>query len=138
MIQCLRYVYGIDHQATFAPVIRDGSVEMLLTLSVQQGLNIHCMNVATAFPNSQSYTDIPVNPLPPPHTHTNTYTYTGFDLKPGYLWKLNSALYNLKQLPMLQNNHIKGTLSKIGFKQNKKEFGLYFRKNIFGLCLKAL
>ena len=62
----------------------------------------------TAFLNSPIDTEVFVKPPP------------GFDLKHGYIWKLNSALYGLKQSPMLWNNHIKHTLAKIGFSQNKK------------------
>ena len=84
------------------------------------------MDVVTAFINSLIDTDIYVKPLP------------GFDTKPGFVWKLRSALYGLEQSPMFWNNHIKGTLFKLGFKRNKKEFGLYFWRNKGRLCLIAL
>ena len=84
------------------------------------------MDVVTAFLNSPICTDFYVNSPP------------RWDDKPRYVWKLNSALYGLKQSPMLWNNHIKDTLSRIGFEQNKKEFGLYFRRSTVGLCLIAL
>ena len=126
VVQGFRQIEGIDYQATFAPVIRYDSVRVFLALSVQLGLKVHQMDVVTAFLNSPIDTDIYVKPPP------------GWDDKPGYVWKLNSALYGLKQSPMLWNNHIKDTLSRIGFEQNKKEFGLYFRRSTVGLCLIAL
>ena len=81
---------------------------------------------SNCFLNSPNDTDICVK-LPP-----------SFDAKPGFIWKLRSALYGLKQFPMLWNTHMKGTLSKLGFGQNKKEFGLYFRRTEVRLCLIAL
>ena len=126
VVQDFRQVEGIEYQATFAPVIRYDSVRVFLALSEKFGLKVHQMDVVTAFLNSPIDTDIYVKPPP------------GFDAKPGFVWNLRSALYSLKQSPMLWNNHINGTLSKLGFKQNKKEFGLYFRRNKGQLCLIAL
>ena len=126
VVQGFRQVEGIDYQATFAPVIRYDSVRVFLALSAKFGLKVHQMDVVTAFLNSPIDTDIYVKPPP------------GFDTKPGFVWKLKSALYGLKQSPMLWNNHMKGTLSKLGFEQNKKEFGLFYRRSKGKLCLIAL
>lgn len=125
VVQDFRQIEGINYQATFALVIRCDSVRVFLALSVQLGLRVHQMDVVTAFLNSHIGTDIYVKPPP------------GWDDKPGYVWKLNSAFYGLKQSPMLWNNHIKNALSKIGFEQNKKEFGLHFRRSTLDLFLIA-
>lgn len=37
----------------------------------------------------------------------------GYDMEPGKVWLLGSALYRCKQSPLLWNQHMKGTLEEI-------------------------
>ena len=57
---------------------------------------------------------------------------------PDYVWKLKGAMYGLKQAPLLWNQHINATLSKLGFRRHEGEYGLYFKKCPEGLVLVAL
>ena len=57
---------------------------------------------------------------------------------PDYVWKLKGAMYGLKQAPLLWNQHINATLSKLGFRRHEGEYGLYFKKCPQGLVLVAL
>ena len=126
VVQGFRQKEGIDYDETFAPVIRYESVRLFLAISAKQHLQVHQMDVTTAFLNSPIDKDIYVKPPP------------GFDLEPGKVWKLNKALYGLKQSPLLWNQHMKGTLEQIGFKQHPSEFGLFFKRSGSGLCMVAL
>ena len=43
--------YGVDYDETFSPVVRSESIRTLIALSVQNGLELHQMDVKTAFLN---------------------------------------------------------------------------------------
>ena len=43
--------YGSDYDETFCPVVRQESLRLLIALSVQYGLKLHQVDVATAFLN---------------------------------------------------------------------------------------
>ena len=45
--------FGIDYDKTFCPVVRFESVQIVITLAVQNGLKLHQMDVATAFLNGE-------------------------------------------------------------------------------------
>ena len=70
-------------------------MRVFLALAVQLGLKVHQMDVETEFLNSPNDAEVFVKPP------------SGFDLMSGYIWKLNSALYGLKQSLMLWNNYAK-------------------------------
>ena len=126
VVQGFRQKEGIDYDETFAPVIRYESVRLFLAIAARHHLQVHQMDVTTAFLNSPIDKEIFVKPPP------------GYDLVPGKVWKLKKALYGLKQSPLLWNQHMKTTLEKIGFQQHPSEFGLFFKRSDNGLCMVAL
>ncbi|CCK72699.1 uncharacterized protein KNAG_0L00780 [Huiozyma naganishii CBS 8797] len=126
VVQGFRQTAGIDYHETFAPVIRYESVRLFLAIAARYNMSIHQMDVVTAFLNSPIDTEIYVKQAP------------GFNLDETKVWKLNSALYGLKQSPLLWNEHIKSTLRNVGFIQHPAEFGLYYRMTGTRLCLLAL
>ena len=123
-----RQIEGIDYTETFAPVVRYDSVRMFLAVSACLRLTIHQMDVNTAFLNSPI--DETVYVCQPP-------CFLGAQ-HPDYVWKLKGAMYGLKQAPLLWNQHINATLSKLGFRRHEGEYGLYFKKYPEGLVLVAL
>ena len=123
-----RQIEGIDYTETFAPVVRYDSVRVFLALSACLGLTIHQMDVNTAFLNSPIDETVYVR-QPPCFLDAQ---------HPDYVWKLKGAMYGLKQAPLLWNQHINATLSKLGFRRHEGEYGLYFKKCPKGLVLVAL
>ena len=123
-----RQIEGIDYTETFAPVVRYDSVRVFLALSACLRLTIHQMDVNTAFLNSPI--DETVYVRQPPYFLDAQH--------PDYVWKLKGAMYGLKQAPLLWNQHINATLSKLGFRRHEGEYGLYFKKCPEGLVLVAL
>ena len=123
-----RQIEGIDYTETFAPVVRYDSVRVFLALSACLRLTIHQMDVNTAFLNSPI--DETVYVRQPPYFLDAQH--------PDYVWKLKGAMYGLKQAPLLWNQHINATLSKLGFRRHEGEYGLYFKKCPQGLVLVAL
>ena len=123
-----RQIEGIDYTKTFAPVVRYDSVRVFLAPSACLRLTIHQMDVNTAFLNSPVDEMVYVLKLP-----------CFLDAQhPDYVWKLRGAMYGLKQAPLLWNQHINATLSKLGFRRHEGEYGLYFKKCPEGLVLVAL
>ena len=51
VVQGYTQKYGTDYDETFCPVVRQESLRLLIALSVQDGLKLHQVDVATAFLN---------------------------------------------------------------------------------------
>ena len=79
-------VEGIDYKSTFAPVICAASLRALLSLGASKNLEIHHIDVMTAFLLAPLDENVYMNcPL-------------GYS-NPGFICKLNKSLYGLKQAP---------------------------------------
>jgi hypothetical protein len=110
-------VEGIDYNETFAPVIRYESVRLLLATAAEKSLEIHQMDVKTAFLNGALEEEIYMKQP------------DGYDQVPGKVLKLKKSIYGLKQAPLVWNQNINGTLEKIGFIRNSAELGLYHKND---------
>ena len=77
---------GIDFTETYSPVARFTSIRMLLAIAALFCLEVHQMDVETAFLNADLVEEIYVA-MPP-----------GYET-PGKVWRLLKALYGLKQSP---------------------------------------
>ena len=80
-------IYAIDYNETFAPVIKWSSIRILLTLATQSDLEVHQMDVKTAFLNGDLEHEIFMSPPP------GCADYGRKDI----IWKLKKSLYGLKQ-----------------------------------------
>lgn len=80
---------GIDFEETYSSVAKASSFRILVALSARFGWRIQQSDVKTAYLNGKLDTTIYMNPP------------KGFDLPKGQTWKLNRALYGLKQSPRL-------------------------------------
>ena len=78
---------GIDYTETFAPVAKFCSIRALLALAAQQDMEIHQMDVKTAFLNGDIDVDIYMK-------QPQGYVIKG---KEDYVCKLHKSLYGLKQ-----------------------------------------
>ncbi len=78
---------GIDYTETFAPVAKFCSIRALLALAAQQDMEIHQMDVKTAFLNGDLDVDIYMR-------QPQGYVVDG---KEDYVCKLHKSLYGLKQ-----------------------------------------
>lgn len=82
-------VEGIDFDATFAPVARIESIRLLLAIACFLNIKLHQMDIKSAFLNGylneEAYVEQP----------------KGFvdSSKPDYVYKLDKALYELKEAP---------------------------------------
>jgi Reverse transcriptase (RNA-dependent DNA polymerase) len=95
-------VEGIDYTETFAPVAKFTSIRILLALAAHLDLDLHQMDVKTAYLNGDLDEEIFMH-LPP-----------GFR-KPNIVWKLKKSLYGLKQAGREWYKKIRTEFEKIGF-----------------------
>jgi len=120
-------IFGIDFDETFSPVTRLTSLRLLLALSAQMGLYTHQMDVKTAFLNAEldeeTYIDIPEGVTP-------EVPCNGF--------RLQRALYGLKQSPRLWNKNINDFLLSLGFHPLPNEPCLYSRRTGDDIAMIAL
>ncbi|KAG7884784.1 hypothetical protein KL936_005436 [Ogataea polymorpha] len=115
VVQGFRQIYGLDYTETFSPVIRYESVRVLLAIAAQLQLQIHQMDVTTAFLNGDLDEEIYMNQPP-------GFVQPGSEQK---VCRLHRSLYGLKQAPLCWNFKINAVLSRSGFTRVPSEFGIY-------------
>jgi len=49
---------GLNYDETFSPMVRTESIRSVITLALKNGLKVHQMDVATAFPNGELKEDV--------------------------------------------------------------------------------
>ena len=89
-------VHGVDYNETYAPVVKLTSIRVLLAVVAQMDLELHQMDVVTAFLNGDIEEDIYM--AQPEGCRDPS--------KPDYVCKLRKALYGLKQAPRRWNAKI--------------------------------
>ena len=112
---------GIDYTETFAATAGATTIRTFLTVSKMQGMNVHQIDIKTAFLNGEVDQEIYVRPPPPFYSQ-------------GKVWKLKKALYGLKQAPRCWATKLGEILSCIDFHPTKSEPCVFVR-NVGGeLC----
>lgn len=95
--------FGIDFNEIFAPVFKLTSFRLILSIGASLDLEIHQMDVNSAFLNGNMDTTIFIRQP------------KGFVKNPNLVCKLNKSLYGLKQSARLWNECINDYLVEIGF-----------------------
>lgn len=108
---------GLDYSVTYAPTGRLNSLRVFLTLSASADLEIHQIDVITAFLIPDLDTEIYMR-QPPGFRDTE---------HPDYVCLLKKTLYGLKQSPHLWNIEMNTCLVKLGFTPNPVDPCLYYR-----------
>ena len=89
----------------------------ILTISANENLTLHQLDVKTAFLYGELDEEIYLKQP------------DGF-IKPGQehkVWRLKKALYGLKQAPKCWNKHLNGFLTKAGYSRSSADPCLYYR-----------
>ena len=94
--------YGIDYEETFAPVVRMESLRILLAIAPVEDLEIHQMDVVTAYLAGELQEDIYMA-IP-----------AGLPSSKGKVCKLQKGLYELKQSARVWNQRIGQELKQSG------------------------
>jgi hypothetical protein len=108
---------GLIFDEVFALVVRLDLVILLIALASQEGWMVHHLDVKSAFLNGELKEEVYV------------YQPPGFEMEgqEHKVYKLNKALYGLRQAPRAWNMKLDCTLKKMGFIQSPLEHGLYAR-----------
>ena len=99
--------FGSDYDETFCPVVRLESVRAVIALSVQYGLELHQVDVTTAFLNGELEEEVFME-------QPDGFVTPG---REGLVCKLKKSIYGLKQSPRCWNVVLDSFLREIGFVQ---------------------
>ncbi|KAF2350629.1 Reverse transcriptase RNA-dependent DNA polymerase [Trinorchestia longiramus] len=124
---CVRK-FGVDYDETFSPVVRFESVLAVLALVANNNLQLHHIDVATAFLNDVLSEEIYL-------TQSEGFVSEGNE---NLVCRLNKSLYGLKQSPKCWNTALDGHLKQLGFKQFKNDACIYTHVSNKGLCIIAM
>jgi Reverse transcriptase (RNA-dependent DNA polymerase) len=110
-------VYGFDYTATFAPVVRHENLRTILAYGALHDLEIHQMDVDSAFLNGSLEEEIYMR-QPKGFVHPEA---------PKYVLRLLKSLYGLKQAPRVWNMVLTRFLLKHGFSRSKADPCIFYK-----------
>jgi len=117
--------YGLDYEETFSPVVRFESVRMLLAIRARHKLELHQMDVATAFLHGELTEEVYMQ-------QPEGFVESG---KENMVCRLKRSIYGLKQSPHCWNHALAGHLKEIGFSQTPSDPCIYVRTDTEGEIL---
>src|ERR1700676_3512943 len=112
-------VIGIDYNEVFAPVVKMVSIRMILSIAAIEDMEIHQMDVKTAFLNSELHEEVHVE-------QPDGYVTSGSERM---VCRLNKTLYGLKQSPRVWWQNIDAFFESHGLKRIQCDYGVYIKLN---------
>ena len=111
---------GIDFNETFAPVVKIQSLRLLIAIAVQEGMQIHHIDISTAFLYGEVEEEIYIE------------RPDGYDvqLSDDQALRLEKALYGLKQAPRNWNKTLMQFLQELGFKSIETDHCIMFNHHL--------
>jgi len=109
---------GIDYTETFAPTMHIKTARVLLALAAKHGMSCRQYDVSTAFLHASLKEEVYVR-QPPGHV---------VEGKEDYVYRLNKAMYGLKNAPKAYSDFFMSALSDLGFKQSYQDECLWILK----------
>ena len=108
---------GTDYEEVFSPVAKHTSLRTLLALANEHDLEIHQMDVKTAFLNGELDYDIYMSQ---PEGFVN-------EDKPNYVCKLKRSIYGLKQSARCWNTILDEYLKSVGYRKSDADECIYVK-----------
>ena len=108
---------GLDFDDVYAPVCEKSSLRVLLTLAASRNYNVYHIDVKHAFLHGRI--DEPIYVRPPDPLR-----------KVGKIWRLERALYGLKQSPKIWYKHLLKLLTDAGFRSTHDDPCLFTNGDI--------
>jgi hypothetical protein len=125
-------IEGIDYQATYAPTARLGHVRLALATAAKSDLEIHQMDVSTAFLRVDLEEDIYMHPSQGYFRLLQTgsrYYDPRSKSSPKMVLRLRKSLYGLKQSWHVWYGTFKDLVISIGFAASRVDGGLFVLHN---------
>ena len=119
---------GIDYHEIFAPVVKMTSIRVLLTIVAIYNLELHQMDVKTAFLNGILEEEVYMK-------QPEGFIKNGEE---DLVCCLVKAIYGLKQAPRAWYNRIDKFFAELNFKRIENDYGLYVIWNDKNICIIAL
>jgi hypothetical protein len=119
VIKGFKQIYGVDYDETFAPVARYESLKIVLAMSTILDMEVHQMDVCTAFLNGKLEEEIFMQE---PEGYKST-------TKTNQTCKLLRSIYGLKQAGRIWYQLLDGFLKENGFRRCHKEYCIYIQKD---------
>jgi transposase InsO family protein len=114
-------MYGTDYDEVFAPVVRQSTFRILLSVAGKRKLKVKHYDVRTAFLNGELEEEIYIRQPP------------GF-VNGSKCYRLKKALYGLKQAARTWNKAIHKILREFGYIQSKHDKCLYMKGDGHNIC----
>jgi hypothetical protein len=109
--------YGVDYQETFSPVAKLNIVRVLLSLAANLDWPLHQLDVKNAFLHGDLEEEVYMD-TPPGYTASS---------KTEVVYKLQRALYGLKQSPRAWFGRFSQAMKKYGFCQSNSDHTLFLK-----------
>jgi hypothetical protein len=106
-------IEGVDYDETFTPVAKLASLCTILALAAELDLEVHQMDVKSAYLNGELKEDIHMKPPP------------GFEVPNSMVLKLVKALYSTKPGGHVWYENIRDTLKSIGYECTKADHAIF-------------
>jgi hypothetical protein len=119
-------IEGIDYDETLAPVAKLASLRMILALAAELDLEVHQMDVKSAYLNGELKEEIYMKPP------------LGFDIPDGMVLKLVKALYGTKQGGRVWYENIRDTLRTMGYERTNADHAVFTRTHSGTLSILAI
>ena len=107
--------FGEDYDETFSPLVRFESIRMIVSLAAHHRLQLHQMDVTTAFLNGELEEEVFMK-------QPEGFVKRGQEQK---VCKLKRSIYGLRQSPRCWNFALDSQLKKMGFQQTTSDPCLY-------------
>ena len=107
--------FGLDYEETFSPVVRFESIRFVVALGAQHKLQLHQMDVSTAFLHGELTDEVYMK-------QPEGFIETG---KEDLVCRLKQSIYGLRQSPRCWNHALDGKLKEMEFKQTSSDPCLY-------------
>jgi hypothetical protein len=108
-------IHGVDYTDTFAPVTKFATIRALLALAAEYNLEIHQMDVKSAFLNGKLDEEIYLEPPP------------GFRPSRYMVWRLLRALYGLKQAHKSWYERLCAVFIALGFTRSQADHSVFYK-----------
>ena len=115
--------FGLDYEETFSPVVRFESVRCVVALGAQHKLQLHQMDVSTAFLHGELNEEVYMK-------QPEGFIEQGNEQ---LVCRLKRSIYGLKQSPRCWNHALDSRLKEMGFKQTSSDPCLYVQSDSEGV-----